>query len=421
MAMGGDEPAPRPPASRHGGSATAAREPIDRRAGLRLAAALALGVAVANGFSRFAYALVLPAMRADLGWGYMEAGLLNTANAAGYLVGALVTLASIRRFGARTLFSVGLWITGLALLVTGLTETMGLLAAFRFAAGVGGAAIFIAGGVLAAGIFRDDAALAARAIAVFFAGGGAGLLVSGLALPWLLAAGGDAAWPWCWYALGVGSLVAALPALWAAGRIAVPPPVRERVAWSWRPMLPLTAAYGCFAFGYMAYVTFVIAWMREHGAGALEVAIVWSVLGCATMLAPQVWSGPLAHWPGGRPLAAVMATLALGAALPLAGASLPVMLASALLYGGSLFMSPSAVTAFVKKALPAATWGEAMAAFTVFFAALQWLAPAATGYLGDLTGSLAAGLALSAVILLLGALLALLQREPRSRSREGAA
>jgi len=50
---------------------------------------LAMGPAVALGLGRFAYALLLPAMRADLGWSYAVAGAMNTANAIGYLIGAL--------------------------------------------------------------------------------------------------------------------------------------------------------------------------------------------------------------------------------------------------------------------------------------------------------------------------------------------
>ena len=48
---------------------------------------LAMGPAVALGLGRFAYALLLPSMRADLGWSFADAGALNTANAAGYLLG----------------------------------------------------------------------------------------------------------------------------------------------------------------------------------------------------------------------------------------------------------------------------------------------------------------------------------------------
>ena len=54
------------------------------------ALALSLGAAVSLGLTRFSYALLLPPMRADLGWSYFTAGAMNTANAAGYLVGALL-------------------------------------------------------------------------------------------------------------------------------------------------------------------------------------------------------------------------------------------------------------------------------------------------------------------------------------------
>jgi predicted MFS family arabinose efflux permease len=45
---------------------------------------LAMGPAVALGLARFAYALLLPSMRADLGWSFANAGAMNTVNAAGY-------------------------------------------------------------------------------------------------------------------------------------------------------------------------------------------------------------------------------------------------------------------------------------------------------------------------------------------------
>ena len=58
---------------------------------LALVAALSLGAAVSLGITRFAYGLLLPTMRADLGWSYTLAGAMNTLNAVGYLLGALVT------------------------------------------------------------------------------------------------------------------------------------------------------------------------------------------------------------------------------------------------------------------------------------------------------------------------------------------
>ena len=55
-----------------------------------LAPALSLGAAVSLGITRFAYGLRLPPIRADLHWSYTLAGAMNTANAPGYLLGALL-------------------------------------------------------------------------------------------------------------------------------------------------------------------------------------------------------------------------------------------------------------------------------------------------------------------------------------------
>ena len=61
---------------------------------------MALSVAVVNSFARFAYALILPAMREDLAWSYTQAGSLNTINALGYLAGSYIAFRTVRRWGA---------------------------------------------------------------------------------------------------------------------------------------------------------------------------------------------------------------------------------------------------------------------------------------------------------------------------------
>ena len=67
---------------------------------IALALALSLGAAVSLGITRFAYGLLLPVMKGDLAWSYTLAGAMNTANALGYLLGALATPALMRRWGA---------------------------------------------------------------------------------------------------------------------------------------------------------------------------------------------------------------------------------------------------------------------------------------------------------------------------------
>jgi hypothetical protein len=303
-----------------------------------------------------------------------------------------------------------MWVTAAAVFATGFFDGFVPMIALRTLAGVSGAVVFISGSVLAASVFPHQPRLSASAIAIYFAGGGVGLLLPGLTLPWLFAMGGDAAWPWAWIGMGVFSgLVSVLTA--AAARNVVAPPAQSAPhPWSKRPLLAIFVSYGCFALGYFAYMTFIVAWMREHGAGAAEVAGMWVVLGLAAIVSFRVWAKPIASWHGGMPLAAIQCAVGIGALLPLLGANFWLMTVSAALFG-SFFMIPAAITAFVKKSLPAIVWGEAVAAFTLLFSALQLIGPVVTGAIADRTGSLAWGLGMSAAILLAGAMTALLQPE----------
>ena len=63
-----------------------------------------MGPAIGLGLGRFAYALLLPAMRLDLGWSYAQAGAINTANAFGYLIGALAAAPLAARLGTSVRF-----------------------------------------------------------------------------------------------------------------------------------------------------------------------------------------------------------------------------------------------------------------------------------------------------------------------------
>ena len=65
----------------------------------RLILILSLAPTIGLGIGRFAYALVLPDMREQLGWSYSAAGFMNTINALGYFAGALLASRVIKRFG----------------------------------------------------------------------------------------------------------------------------------------------------------------------------------------------------------------------------------------------------------------------------------------------------------------------------------
>ena len=380
-----------------------------------LAFLLALGVTVSISFARFAYALVLPAMRADLGWNYAEAGWLNTANAIGYLIGAVATRLLIRRTGNRSLFIGGVFFTALAIMATGYTRDLFWLGAWRITCGVTGAAAFIAGGALSGNILPGSPQAGTRTIAIYFAGGGVGFLLCGVALPLLLDDAGIAAWPRAWVWMGWAGLTMFGACAWAAMRIAEPDRAPDGDAATARagvaPLAAGLAAYVFFGLGYIGYMTFVIAWMRDYGASTGDVVAVWSMFGVASLAGPWLWRYPLSHWIPGRFMAAAMAVIAAGALLPLLGAGLATMLASALLFGASMWNIPGAATNLVKRALPASGWGAAIATFTIFFAAGQIAGPVMTGWMADNFGGLRIGLGLSVGVLALGAVVALLQRD----------
>ncbi|MEM1162489.1 MAG: YbfB/YjiJ family MFS transporter, partial [Pseudomonadota bacterium] len=144
---------------------------------------LSLGPAVTNGFARFAYGLILPAMQSDLSWNFTEAGWINTANAIGYLLGSVIALATISRLGPRRLFVWGMALTTLALAFSAPTRDLWLLSCWRILAGIGGAPVFIAGGAMASALFANDRKRNALAIALYFGGGGLGMLLTGATLP----------------------------------------------------------------------------------------------------------------------------------------------------------------------------------------------------------------------------------------------
>ena len=204
-------------------------------------AGLALGVTVTNGFARFAYGLLLPAMKSEMDWNYAQAGWLNTANALGYIAGAVLTIVLIRTVSPTRLFAFGLITTTIALLATGLNAALWWQTLWRILAGVFGAMSFATAGALAAGLFPNDPRRNALAIAILFGtGGGLGIVLSGAALPLMLEVYGPTAWPMAWVLIGVVSLSFMPLGLWAALQLRAPLQSKSDIApLPLQQMLPL--------------------------------------------------------------------------------------------------------------------------------------------------------------------------------------
>tara|TARA_B110000285_G_scaffold112701_1_gene127923 strand:+ start:2009 stop:3199 length:1191 start_codon:yes stop_codon:yes gene_type:complete len=375
-------------------------------------AGLALGVTVTNSFARFAYGLILPAMKSEMAWTYAQAGWLNTANALGYIVGAVITMLFIGRRSPTLLFAFGLITTTIALLATGLNAALWWQTMWRILAGLFGAMSFSTAGVLVAGLFKDSPRHNALAIAILFGtGGGVGIVLAGAALPGMLDHYGNSSWPMAWVAVGAVS-VSFLPlSLWAAAQLSVPVQIQSKApALPIRRMLAQMAGYAGFGLGYIVYLTFLSAWMTEQSASAGFISVVWVLLGLCICISPLVWRPILARHASGVPLAMILSCIALGSALPVLWPGSLSLLISAVVFGLSVFMAPSAVTNFTRQNLPPESWGQAISLFTVIFAVAQTLGPYGAGLVGDLSHNIGTGLLVAAALLLIGAVIAWTQK-----------
>ena len=381
--------------------------------GLRIALSLALAPAVAVGLARFAYALLLPPMRANLHWSFATAGVINTANTLGYLLGAVGTSMVIRRYGTRRAFVASLGITVIALLATGSTGNIDVLVILRTVAGASGAVTFISGaGLVAAATSAISPYRATSLLGIYYAGGGAAIVASGLVIPYLLAATSPADdWRWGWVLLGgLGVVAFAIATPVALAQAEPPVPPRPDRHWPVRRFVPVLVSYGLFGAGYIAYMTFIVAFLENHGTGPGGITVFWVVLGMASVVGAFAWARLISRLNGGRGLAMVLAVLAVGAILPLISHSPVATIGSALLFGGSFLSVVTAVTVIVRHSLQLHHWTAAIAGLTIAFAVGQSIGPVLAGVLSDGPTGLSVGLSLSVGMILAGLAVALTQR-----------
>ena len=387
---------------------------------LRLALALSMGAAISLGITRFSYGLLLPVMRDDLGWGYTLAGGMNTANAAGYLLGALMTPALMRRFAPAQLLVWGAVLAGVFMAASGFFTSAPALLLQRLLAGLASAWVFVAGGLLAARLGAQHPSRTGFLLGLYYGGTGFGIVLSALLVPQVLRAaqGQPHAWAWAWWALAGASGLATLwlaGAARALGRDVAPAPALsggsapagrapvQRFGWA-------LAGYTLFGAGYIGYMTFVIALLREQGVAPAAITLFYALLGLAVVASARIWAGLLNRAKGGGALALLNALLGVATILPALTRAWPLVLTSGLLFGAVFLSVVASTTAFVRHNLPQAQWAAGISAFTVLFALGQIVGPTVVGWVADGPGGLTRGLVYSAAALWLGAALAWRQK-----------
>ena len=318
--------------------------------------------------------------------------------------------------GDKPLFAVSLLLTALAVGASGLTGDYSVLLALRIVAGFTGALAFVSGaGLTSAAAMGGSKSRAPTLLGLYFAGAGIGITASALAVPPLL---GTVGWRGGWLVLGAIALVATLFG-WSVLRRAPAPSYgsagKARGGWSARFMTCKLLAYGLFGAGYIAYATFIIAFLRsDEGFTSAGITRFWSIFGLASVAAAFAWGPILGRLKGGWGTAATLGGVTIGAAVPLVWSAPAGAYLSAILFGGSFLAVLAAVTSFARRAAKPHAWAAAIAALTIAFGVGQCIGPVLSGALADGANGLRSGLWLSVGILAVATIVAALQREPAS-------
>ena len=401
---------------------TDAAPSISARQAVWLALWVSLGSVVSLGITRFAYGLLLPPMRTDLGWSYTLAGAINTANALGYLIGALISPWLMRRVGATRVLLAGMVSASVFMAACGAFTDAAILLTLRLLAGVASAWAFVSGGVIAARLGALRPERSGWLLGLYYGGTGWGIVLSALGVPWWLDSHPGQAhnWQGAWVGLGVLSGVCVL-LLWRqrerfyaidghhvqAGHTHAAASASAPVSrLPYQAMALALGGYTLFGVGYIGYMTFVVALLRQQGQAEGVITGFYALLGLAVVASSRIWSGLLDRAKGGGALATLNALLCVAIALPVVSHDAWALWSSGLLFGAVFLSLVASTTAFVRHNLPATQWAAGISAFTIVFAFGQIVGPTIVGWIADGTGGLERGLGWSAVALGLGALLA---------------
>lgn len=394
--------------------------PHSKENALAIVLSLAMVPALGLGFARFAYALVLPDMRADLHWSYADAGWMNTSNGIGYLFGAMLAARLLRMISAYKMMVINICLIVVSLALCAIFRNIILLNLARFLAGFSAGLAFFAGGLLTTALAQRHPQQSSVILGIFYAAGpGIGILLSGLLLPFLIAWRGAGSWPLAWAALAALATPLALLLYGARGQnVHIHKPAQKSALYqvNYRRMSGILAGYLFIGAGYIAYMTFMIAWVQNSGGTALLQSAFWFVIGLGAIASPWVCAIIQKKLLHGYAFALLSLITMIASLLPILSSAPIVLMISAACFGCAFFAVVASTTVFVRRNFPPQGWAAAIGMMTVMFSAGQIAGPVLIGLINDLTHNLSSGLWASAALLLLAVICAALQRDLNSKA-----
>jgi predicted MFS family arabinose efflux permease len=380
-----------------------------------------LAVGVAQGFGRFTYPLILPAIERDLLHSYSLAGWFGTANLTAYLVGVLFVSLASARFEPVPLIVVGLVLSTGGLAAMAVATNPWVLLCGMIATGIAGALIWIPAPGLAGSVVSEHR----RGFAI-------GIMASGIGVALLFASAlarvvqtrlGEDAWRPVWMVeVAITAMVTVLAAIWLRephSERDVPPPaaLREVVALTSLRAVPgwiaITAAYAGYGLCYSIYSTFLVAALQsDAGFTAQHASLDFGFVGLA-VAGGGVLLGQVSDR-AGRRTALVWGFIAMGACpLLVLAAREPWIAMSAVVFGIMMSGLGSVVAAYVRDHTTEAAFAPAFGAITLFFGVAQLVGPELGGFLGEHSASFRSSFLISAAAGFAGAIAsAALPRRP---------
>ncbi len=381
---------------------------------LAVVLALAMVPALGLGFARFAYALVLPDMRADLHWSYADAGWMNTSNGIGYLFGALLASRLLRYISAYKMMIINIWLVVASLALCAVFRDVLILNLLRFIAGLSAGLAFVAGGLLTTGLAQRHPEQSSVILGIFYAGPGIGIFLSGLVIPFLIDYSGAGSWPYAWALLALIAAPLALLLIGARGQhvtLYKPDQKNKPYRVDYKAMSGILAGYLFVGAGYIAYMTFMIAWVQNSGGGAMLQSAFWFVIGLGAISSPWVCAGIQKKVLHGYGFALLSLVTLIASLLPIFSSGTPLLMVSAAGFGCAFFAVVASTTVYVRRNLPPEGWAAAIGMMTVMFSIGQIVGPVLIGFINDLTHNLSSGLWASAGLLLLSVICGIAQRD----------
>jgi MFS family permease len=394
------------------------------RHGLLTLVLIVLAVFGSLGLGRFGYTSILPAMQHGLQLTNTQTGELQSWNLGGYLLTAVFAGLMAARYGPRIVISASLFVTALAMILTGLLPTFDGARVGRFLAGVGGAG----GNVPAMALVSAWFGVRRRGLAAGAAvsGSSLGLMVTGPLIPSILSRYGDDGWRVSWYALGMMALGVCALCAWLLrdrpedhgltplgeseaeryqrGAKDLGSPLAWVSVWSSPVLWHLAVIYFAFGFSYVIYATFFIRYLvGESGFSANFAGLLWLQIGVVSVISGFIWGGISDRW--GRRIALMGVFSVQGAAFVVLGVAsgLPLVYVSAGLFALTAWSVPALMAAFAGDIFGARLAPAAIGLVTVVMSVGQALAPYLAGRIADAAHSFApAFLTAGGVALILG-------------------